>query len=226
MTESGIWGASLIDYLPFGCFSKDLNSHYSYINQTTIKSFLFKDKDEVIGKSDFDMPWKEDAELFQEKDKLTLVHGKPQSNLEVLPKRDGTKCLHLDHKIPMFSKTGEIEGLAGVGLILNPENFKHLIPFLAFSGINISDYMYSLNGKKIDIGYGDIDFSKRQAQIISCLLRGHSAESTAKELNLSKRTIEFYLVKIKEKLNCKNKSEIISKSFELGFIDLMFMKLN
>ncbi len=41
--------------------------------------------------------------------------------------------------------------------------------------------------------------------------------------NLSERTIEFYLTRIKEKLKCKNKHELINKSFELGFIDLMFI---
>ncbi len=170
------------------------------------------------------MPWSNDAEKYIEQDQLTLK-GVQQFNLDYLPRKDGSTMLHLCHKMPLYNEKNKIIGIGGVGIELTRHSYKNIVSLLTFSGLNIENFTKQPTQKNPDFVYANIDLSKRQAQIISFLLRGFSAKLMAKELNLSKRTIEFYLTRLKDKLECKNKHELVNKAFELGFIDLMFMKI-
>ncbi len=59
--------------------------------------------------------------------------------------------------------------------------------------------------------------SKRECTCLFYLLRGKTAADIAKLLFISKRTVETHIENIRTKLNCRNKSEIFDKIFELGF---------
>lgn len=59
------------------------------------------------------------------------------------------------------------------------------------------------------------DFSRRENEVIQQLLLGYSAGQIAKILYLSKRTVEHHIERIKMKLNCSSKAELIQKSREL-----------
>lgn len=48
-------------------------------------------------------------------------------------------------------------------------------------------------------------------------IRGHSAGEIAILLVKSKRTIESQIISIKNKFHCDSKSELVKKSFSLGF---------
>jgi DNA-binding CsgD family transcriptional regulator len=54
-----------------------------------------------------------------------------------------------------------------------------------------------------------IYLSFREAQCMCKLLEGKTLKVTGKELQLSTRTVEFYVSNIKKKLHCKKKKELI-----------------
>lgn len=56
-----------------------------------------------------------------------------------------------------------------------------------------------------------IYLSKRQAECL-LLLRFYTQKGIAEVLNLSPRTVESYFANLREKLNCKNKFELIEIS--------------
>lgn len=62
---------------------------------------------------------------------------------------------------------------------------------------------------------GNFVLSKRQAQCLQYLLEGKSAKQTANMLNLSTRTIEFYLDNMKKKMNCRTKLELAGKVMKI-----------
>ena len=68
--------------------------------------------------------------------------------------------------------------------------------------------------------YPGIRLSKRQSQCLYYVLRGKSAAAIAKILGLSPKTVEYYIDEIKNKMRCQNKSELIEKSIEKGYIEV------
>lgn len=66
-------------------------------------------------------------------------------------------------------------------------------------------------GKRVE----HLRLSKQQHKCADLLLSGKSAKSISEELNLSKRTVEYYLELIKTKFNCNNKTELIIKLKDL-----------
>lgn len=74
--------------------------------------------------------------------------------------------------------------------------------------------------KKFFLGsdYGNIYFTSREAQVMIQLIHGKTISAAAVILNLSPRTIEFYVKNMKTKLSCRTKSELIGKVFASDFI--------
>lgn len=56
----------------------------------------------------------------------------------------------------------------------------------------------------------------RECEVLYLLSKGQSAPSIGKSLFLSKRTIEHYIEKLKLKLDCSSKQELIEKALFLG----------
>ena len=60
-------------------------------------------------------------------------------------------------------------------------------------------------------------FSRQEARCMMHLLRGSSIKRIAQRLELSPRTVEFYLNNMKKKLDCRTKFELIDAVLEAGF---------
>lgn len=70
--------------------------------------------------------------------------------------------------------------------------------------------------------FGSIIFTQREAQVIKQFLKGYSAKEIAHKLDLSPKTVEFYLAKIKEKCQCSKRSELFEQAHQKGFSSLVF----
>ena len=66
--------------------------------------------------------------------------------------------------------------------------------------------------------YGDIYFTKREAECMVWLLRGKTVNGVATLLKLSPRTVEYYLKNMKAKLRCRTKFELIDRVYESDFM--------
>src|SRR5690242_11913528 len=97
----------LIEQIPYILFKKDPDSYYQYVNQHIINVGLVKKYDDILGKSDFEMSWRKDAEKYIEQDKLTLK-GHTQFNLDILPMNDGNTFMHLCQKFPLYNEKRKI----------------------------------------------------------------------------------------------------------------------
>lgn len=54
-----------------------------------------------------------------------------------------------------------------------------------------------------------IYFTQREAECVMAIMQGKTMLETGASLQLSPRTVEYYLDRIKRKLNCRKKSDII-----------------
>lgn len=71
---------------------------------------------------------------------------------------------------------------------------------------------YPLNGR-----YAHVYFTQREAETALLVMEGHTMKKIAGVLCLSPRTVEFYIGRIKEKLSCRSKSELIGVLHRMHF---------
>ncbi|MBS0358260.1 MAG: helix-turn-helix transcriptional regulator [Proteobacteria bacterium] len=62
-----------------------------------------------------------------------------------------------------------------------------------------------------------IPLSPREKDIVFLMTKGMTAEQTALELKISKRTVERHFENLRRKLKCKSKGQIINRLVEHGF---------
>ncbi len=74
--------------------------------------------------------------------------------------------------------------------------------------------MYKLGGK-----FNDIYFTRREAECMVQLLNGKTMRGAAEILNLSVRTVEFYVKNMYKKLNCHSKAELIDLVLQSDFLN-------
>lgn len=73
--------------------------------------------------------------------------------------------------------------------------------------------VYGLGGK-----YGDLYFTRREAECMLWLLRGKTINGVAVVLKLSPRTVEYYIKNMKNKLGCRTKFELIELIYASEFM--------
>jgi len=60
--------------------------------------------------------------------------------------------------------------------------------------------------------------TEREVEVLSLVIEGRSSKEVAQTLFLSKRTVDFHLARIYEKLNVSNRIQAIRRAVELGLL--------
>ena len=77
---------------------------------------------------------------------------------------------------------------------------------------NHADFVRQMKLKhySIEVGRGEYQFTKREMDCLYYLRQGHSAKTAARAMGISPRTVEYYLLAIRHKLDCVNKHQILT----------------
>lgn len=171
-------------------FWKDKKSNFLGCNKKFLASTGCGSSQDFIKTNDYDMPWANAfADIYVEDDRNIIDTGIPKINYKQLQQQlDGTTKTILVSKIPLYGSKGEINGLLG--------------------------FYTDISSEEVIVNIG---LTKRQSQCLYHLVRGKTAKQIAKALNLSNRTVEFYLENIKDKFKCESRSDLIAKAIEMGF---------
>jgi rsbT co-antagonist protein RsbR len=103
----------VLDNLPQAVFWKDRASRFLGCNQRLLADAGLTSVDDIIGKTDFDMPWKDHAAAYQADDREVIEHG-PKLNIEEpLTRSDGSTIWLRTSKIPL-QRDGEVVGVLGM----------------------------------------------------------------------------------------------------------------
>lgn len=102
-------------------------------------------------------------------------------------------------------------------LIKNAENFKAILPGNVFDSLNPAPvplsfpWESSITRHKIKIGnnHEEVFLSKREAECIFHTYQHKTIKEIAREINLSPRTVEFYLNNIRKKTHCHTKKDLM-----------------
>ncbi|KAM3097551.1 PAS domain S-box protein [Phormidesmis sp. 146-12] len=103
----------VLDTLPQLIFWKDRNSVYLGCNHNGAKVAGVASPEQIIGKTDYDMPWKlEEAESFRERDRRVIESGIPQLHIiEPQQQADGKQAWLDTSKLPLKNDQGDVIGI-------------------------------------------------------------------------------------------------------------------
>ncbi|MBC8264566.1 MAG: MEDS domain-containing protein [Anaerolineales bacterium] len=106
---------TVLDSIPAAVFWKDRDSIYLGGNRTWLEAAGLKSSEEVVGKSDYDLPWgKKQADSFREDDRRVMESGIPEYDIiEPYLRADGTHAWAKTNKVPLRDTGGNIVGILG-----------------------------------------------------------------------------------------------------------------
>jgi PAS domain S-box-containing protein len=107
---------NIINNVPSYIFWKDRNSRYLGCNRLFAKAAGFDSPEEIIGKSDYDMPWlKTESDAYVADDRKIIESGEAKLNIEETQTlQDGTQITVLTNKVPFFDDNNNIMGILAV----------------------------------------------------------------------------------------------------------------
>lgn len=106
----------ILNTVPLGVFWKDTTGRYLGCNHIIASSAGFSRPDEIIGKTDLELPWpKEHSERYMADDCEVISSGKAKIQYtEPLLQADGEEIAIVTSKVPLVNQNGEIFGILGV----------------------------------------------------------------------------------------------------------------
>ncbi len=104
----------VLDNIPVRVFWKDKDSVYLGCNRLFARDAGLRSPEELIGKTDFDMGWIDQAELYRADDEKVMRLGKPKLNYEEPQTTTDGKRIWLEtSKIPLTDSENNIVGILG-----------------------------------------------------------------------------------------------------------------
>lgn len=103
---------SVIEIMEGNYWWKDVNGVYKGFNHS-LTSLLGVSHEEVIGHTDYDLPWSNTADTLVKNDQQVMASGQPLKTEEEVKATNGKNRIFEIFKIPLKNKKGEIIGTIG-----------------------------------------------------------------------------------------------------------------
>jgi PAS domain S-box-containing protein len=105
---------SVLDTIPVRVFWKDAEGRYAGCNQPFACDAGFDSPEDLVGKNDYDMAWKDQADLYRADDQQVIASGVPKLQYEEPQTTSAGAQLWLrTSKIPLRNVEGRITGVLG-----------------------------------------------------------------------------------------------------------------
>lgn len=106
---------SVLDTIPSGVFWKDRNSVYIGSNRQFAKDAEQGDPGNIVGKTDADMIWRDNAKTLVEDDRQVIATAQPiLDQISSYAAVDGKIRWFETDKVPLITEAGEVKGVLGV----------------------------------------------------------------------------------------------------------------
>lgn len=106
---------TIIDNLPRAVFWKDKELRFQGCNKIFADVAGMKSPKDLIGKTDYEMPWKENGDAYRADDKAVMDSRKPRLDLEErLVNSEGVESWVMTSKVPVLNKHAEVVAVLGM----------------------------------------------------------------------------------------------------------------
>lgn len=106
---------SILALMPGHVYWLDRNNVFLGCNDNQAKNAGLKSRFEIIGKTNYDMPWKSQADELNRINNLVMETGSPQAQEEFAVMQSGPGYYY-SQKVPLRNKQNQIMGLLGISL--------------------------------------------------------------------------------------------------------------
>ncbi|EHL31249.1 hypothetical protein LDG_6710 [Legionella drancourtii LLAP12] len=212
---------SFFDQMPGVCGCKDLDSVFMHANQDYVDIIGLNHKEDIIGRTDFDMPCDtiNAASMFREQDKRVIHSLQKMRILDIHPFAGQI------WKAYIFTKTPLMDGDQCIGTIFHGADITNaasleigsLLARTKIEGVN--NNLIGQDSYMLSQSFNDIKLTDRQSEVLFYLLRGKTAKQIGQYLNISARTVHEYMEQLRYKFNAQNKHELIDVAISYGFLN-------
>ncbi|HEY0088590.1 MAG TPA: PAS domain S-box protein, partial [Candidatus Lokiarchaeia archaeon] len=140
----------ILDHIPGLVFFKDTKNKFIRVNKYLAEAHKMT-KEEMIGKSCFDLYPKDQAQAYWEDDMEVIKSGSPKLNIEELWETEKGKSWVSTNKVPYFDENGEIIGIIGFSIDISEhkkaEKINKTIIQSALDGFWVTD----MKGRFLDV---------------------------------------------------------------------------
>ncbi|WP_143549485.1 LuxR C-terminal-related transcriptional regulator, partial [Rickettsiella grylli] len=171
---------------------KDLNSNYITCSESVAEEAGLDSPKSIKGKNDHEMIWRALAESFIKSDNELILNRKIKINtVEMI---QGTSGMHrvLVSKTGLRKDNGDLVAIISTNIIIDDID----VDIRKKAGKLSSDEQRFYLG----FAWGEKYITKREVQVLKCILHGFSSTKMASLLNLSKKRIESIIKQLKQKL--------------------------
>jgi DNA-binding CsgD family transcriptional regulator len=181
----------MIMSFPGHLYAKDLEGKFIFCNKNQASSAGMSE-DSLIGNTDHNMPWGNEANFLREADQLVIKQKKPIIIKEVSTLSNGQLTRFLSHKEPLY-ESSRLIGIIGTSIPFEPhmtlKNKK-------------TNYFDTRNQKQMTL-------TTKQLPCLHYLLQGLTAKEIARQLKLSYRTVQHHIESIKLNNEFKSTKEML-----------------
>lgn len=204
--NNGIRVADLLNF-PLNFYITDADSYLWRLNEQTVQSCGYLSTTDALGRSIREISKSNSAKMIIENDCTVYRTNKTLVKDECFTRLDDQDLLAISIKQPFYVNK-KLVGILGCSILdTSPEGIAKSFSLLIQH--NLLAYP-KLPGKQID----EVYYSELEIKILQLTIRGLTAKQIAQQLNLSPRTIEHRLEKIKSKAGVNSKSELVGKVFD------------
>ncbi|EGU33237.1 LuxR family transcriptional regulator [Vibrio ichthyoenteri ATCC 700023] len=207
---------SLINQLPgyWGC--KDLNSVFVYANQAYAQLVGLTDAAEVKGLTDYDMPCQtvNCADDFRHQDRHVIETRCALKILDIHPYSDGSWRAHIFTKKPWYDNEGQVQGTVFFGQDLTETAILEVGHWVCrATGID-----HALKIPKVgEFNSVKEKLTAREQEVLFLLLYGKKPTFIATTMNISIKTFEGYVARLRAKFCAHSQAHLIDIALDRGY---------
>ncbi len=182
---------------------KDKGSRFISCSENFAKIAGVESPMDLLGKTDFDLIWRDRAESYLKSDQ-TALRGNYYKDYRPHKTAIGTIKL-LVTKSPLFDPQGKIIGTTGAAIDLTSKYYCKKLGYLDNRG-------------RLHLGstFNNLYLKKKEVAVLRYTLLGHNVKQISAHSHIPSEKVRDYIHSIKIKLGWKVKDNVVEKSTEIG----------
>lgn len=204
----------IMKHLNIYIWAKDKNYKYIFCNEYFAEAAGLDSPEQIVGKSDLQLPWKRFADFYQADD-YGVLQGNARINVPV-PTDTVTNIKEvLVTESQLLTKNNQCIGVVGSCVDITG---KQLVKKTGYYDQIKKRYYFD------DESLGDTYLTTREIVVFKHILLGYSARQIGEKIKISPKTVESYIETIRLKLQAKNKGEIIATAIQFGLTHILYLQ--